>query len=156
MQGYIKRSHPTLANGSFYILPVMVESRHKTGVGFLLEPRRSTNRSLHYGPARIMIFLVSRPELVKPLDVAEVLTVRQFLVLREHTYSILVRTGLDSLEVKFEGVVIALFLNHLERIDVMNLLFLVRIVVESDQFKAYCVLQSLLVDDVCQFSASRR
>ena len=86
----------------------------------------------------------------EPLDVAEVLAVRQQGVLRIHTDGALVLSGLLGRMYSLEGVVITLFLHHLQRLDREDMLLAVRVGIDVDLLNGNSIFKTLLVDDVAQ------
>ena len=86
--------------------------------------------------------------LVQPLYVAEVLTMRQLVVLRIHTNSCLERTCIYWLYLSLKGKVVTLMTLHLEWINSINLLAILYLIFQNYKLKTYSVVQALLVDDI--------
>ena len=84
--------------------------------------------------------------LAEPLNVAEVLTVRQVVVLRIHTHARAESSSMVGLYRYLEGVVIALVGHHLKwtyAVHLMTLGYQLRI--ERYQLESYSIYQALLV-----------
>ena len=64
---------------------------------------------------------------LQPLNVAEVLAMRQVLVFRIHTDSRLVLTKLMRCEVSFEDKVVTFVTSHIQLLNIVNLLVTVLI-----------------------------
>ena len=86
----------------------------------------------------------------KPLDVAEVLTVRQECILGIHTNGTLVLSGLLRCVLHLEGVVVAFLLHHLQRLDREDVVLAVLIGIDVDLLECNGIVESLLVDDVAE------
>ena len=84
----------------------------------------------------------------EPLDVAEVLTVRQVLVLRVHADGALVLSELAGRELCLEGVVVTLVTGHVERLYIEDLLVAVLIEANIDLLQTNGIIETLLVDDI--------
>ena len=84
--------------------------------------------------------------LVKPLDVAEILTVWQQVVLWEHTHAGLVCTSLVSFYLALEGVDVAFLLYQFEWCHLVYLAVAgVLVIVEHYELQTYCVVETLLI-----------
>ena len=92
-----------------------------------------------------MIYLLL---LLKPLNIAEVLTVWQQIILREHAHTSLVSTSLIWHKLQFESIEITFFLHHLERTDCMNGYLINRSVVNRYKLKTDSIVQASLVDNL--------
>ena len=84
----------------------------------------------------------------EPANIAEVLTVRQFCVLREHTVSYLEAACVLQLMCCLERIEVALFLHYFKRRYGVNVLLAVLSCISSNQFQTDSIVQTLLVDNV--------
>ena len=84
----------------------------------------------------------------EPANIAEVLTVRKFCVLREHTVSYLEAACVLQLMCHLECVEVALFLHYIERLYRVNVLLTVLSGISSHQFQTDGIVQAFLVDNV--------
>ena len=84
----------------------------------------------------------------EPANIAEVLTVRQFCVLREHTVSYLEAACVLQLMCCLERIEVALFLHYFKRRYGVNVQLAVLSCISSNQFQTDSIVQTLLVDNV--------
>ena len=84
----------------------------------------------------------------EPANIAEVLTVRQFCVLREHTVSYLEAACVLQLMCCLERIEVTLFLHYFKRCYGVNVLLAVLSCISSNQFQTDSIVQPLLVDNV--------
>lgn len=88
-----------------------------------------------------------RNRLYEPTNVAEVLTVRQILALREHTVGYLEATGIFQFMLHLESIEVAFLLHNIERLYRVDVLFAVLSDVGSYQFQTDGIVQTLFVDN---------
>ena len=86
--------------------------------------------------------------LYEPANVAEVLTVRQVCILREHTVRNLEATRIFHLVLSLESIKVTFFLHYIERFYGVNMLFAILSRISSHQFQTDSIVQALLVDNV--------
>ena len=75
---------------------------------------------------------------------------RQVLILRIHTNGRLVATSLLRSQCSLEGVVVAFVTNHFQRFNRENALLAVLVDEDVDLLKCYCIVETLLVDNILQ------
>lgn len=92
--------------------------------------------------------------LVKPLHIAEVLTMGQLSILGIHTNTSTEGTSNIGFNIYLEDIVIALVANYLERMNAINLATIrSKLVVERNKLQTNSIHKTLLVDDISQLVA---
>lgn len=95
--------------------------------------------------------IIIEDRLVKPLHIAEILTVRQVGVLREHAHASLECAGMLRLDLQLELIVVALMTNHLELIDSIDTAVAgIGIRLQNDKLKTDGIVKALLVNRVAE------
>ena len=84
----------------------------------------------------------------EPANIAEVLTVRQVCIFREHTVRNLEATRIFHLVLSLESVKVTFFLHYIERFYGVNVLFTILARISSHQFQTDGIVQAFLVDNV--------
>lgn len=86
--------------------------------------------------------------LIKPANIAKVLTVCQILVFRIHTVGHLEGTSKVNARFQFEGVKVAFVLRHLHRIDLIDAVLAVVSRRHGNEVNTDCVVEALLVNNM--------
>ena len=84
----------------------------------------------------------------EPLDVAEVLTMRQVLVLRIHADGALVLAELVGCQGSLEGIVVTVVTSHLQRFNTEDLFVALLVETNVDFLQSDGIVESLFVDDI--------
>ena len=82
---------------------------------------------------------------IKPFHIAEVLTVRQVLIFREHTVCHLETSGIIDGMNHLESKQVTLSLHNLQRFYRIDMIFTICIRVQSNQFYSNSIIQSFFV-----------
>ena len=96
----------------------------------------------------ICLTLATEVRKFQPLNVAEILTVRQILVLRIHAHSTLEVTSLLWSKCCLKDEVVAITANHLQRLNREYALLALLIDMYIYLFEGYSIIESLLVNNI--------
>ena len=116
---------------------------------FFLEMNKKTSR--HEFWRRFLLYLVCNTctLLVKPLNVAEVLTMWKLVILWIHTNASLEATSVIHINLTLEGVVITFLLNHCEWSNLLDATVgWILVILKRYEFETNSVIKTLLVDCV--------